>query len=170
MPRGPGYVRTTAAVRYMVSELIVRTASQADIPSLLDLYQQLNPGDAAPAPEDARHILAQLSLYSGSAILLGVVDGKAAATCTLVVVPNLTRGGAPYGLIENVVTDTRYRKRGFGKTLLKEAIAAAWKHDCYKVMLLTGSKDPATTKFYSGAGFEQSKTGFQVRRIPARQS
>jgi hypothetical protein len=36
-------------------------------------------------------------------------------------------------------------------------------------MLLTGSKDPATLRFYEEAGFEQSKTGFQARRIPARE-
>jgi hypothetical protein len=38
----------------------------------------------------------------------------------------------------------------------------------YKVMLMTGSKDLATLAFYTSAGFEQSKTGFQVRRLPAR--
>jgi hypothetical protein len=38
---------------------------------------------------------------------------------------------------------------------------------CYKVMLLTGSNDPATPRFYEDAGFEQSKTGFQARRISA---
>jgi hypothetical protein len=31
-------------------------------------------------------------------------------------------------------------------------------------MLLTGSKNPATLSFYEGAGFEQSKTGFQIRQ------
>jgi hypothetical protein len=31
---------------------------------------------------------------------------------------------------------------------------------------MTGSKDPATLAFYEGAGFEQTKTGFQIRRQP----
>ena len=35
-------------------------------------------------------------------------------------------------------------------------------------MLLTGSKNPATLRFYEDAGFEQSKTGFQARRLPVR--
>ena len=54
--------------------------------------------------------------------------------------------------------------------VLKHAIATAWKHDCYKVMLLTGSKNPATLKFYSDVGFEQNKTGFQIRHLPVRDS
>jgi hypothetical protein len=36
-------------------------------------------------------------------------------------------------------------------------------------MLLTGSKDPGTLAFYREAGFEQNKTGFQIRRIPVRE-
>jgi GNAT superfamily N-acetyltransferase len=40
-------------------------------------------------------------------------------------VPNLTRGGSPYALIENVVTHHDFRKRGFGKQILNFALAAA---------------------------------------------
>jgi hypothetical protein len=113
--------------------------------------------------------LAQLSRYPGSAIFLGLRADAVVTTCTLIIVPNLTRGGAPYALIENVVTDARHQKRGYGKLVLKAAVAAAWRHGCYKVMLLTGSRDPATLRFYEDVGFEQSKTGFQVRRVPARE-
>lgn len=35
-------------------------------------------------------------------------------------------------------------------------------------MLMTGSKNPATLAFYERAGFEQTKTGFQIRRHPPR--
>jgi GNAT superfamily N-acetyltransferase len=90
-------------------------------------------------------------------------------SCTLIVIPTLTRGGKPYALIENVVTDARYRGRGYGTRLLQAAVQAAWSADCYKVMLLTGSKQPSTLKFYENAGFEQTKTGFQMRRMAARQ-
>jgi hypothetical protein len=45
----------------------------------------------------------------------------------------------------------------------------AVEQDCYKVMLLTGSKNPATLKFYSDVGFEQNKTGYQIRQLPVRE-
>lgn len=83
------------------------------------------------------------------------------------VIPNLTRGGRPYALIENVVTHADHRQRGHGRALLHAAVAAAWEAGCYKVMLMTGSKRPETLRFYADAGFEQSKTGFQIRRPPA---
>jgi GNAT superfamily N-acetyltransferase len=91
-------------------------------------------------------------------------DGILAATCTLIVIPNLTRGARPYALIENVVTDAAQRRHGLGRVVIEAAIAAAWKCGCYKVMLMTGSKKPETLRFYTGIGFTQDKTGFQIRR------
>ena len=151
----------------MSHELNIRTADQSDLPSLLGLYRQLHPGDEPVSLAVAGNRLEQLLRYPGSSILVGVRGDTLVATCTLIVVPNLTRGAMPYALIENVVTDARHRKRGYGKLILEAAMAAAWRHGCYKVMLLTGSKDPATLRFYAEAGFEQSKTGFQARRVPA---
>ncbi len=149
--------------------LSVRRALQQDLPQLFDLYRHLNPEDAPPpAPDVARNILTQLSRYDGSAIFVGEVAGTLAASCTLIVIPNLTRGGSPYGLIENVVTHSEFRKRGFGRALLDHASAAAWQAGCYKLMLLTGSNRPEVLRFYEDAGFEQSKTGFQKRRVPPR--
>ena len=148
----------------------IRIAGQADIPQLLQLYRHLNPDDQEVAPAEARDRLERLKLYPGSDIFVACLDDAVVATCTLVVIPNLTRGGAPYALIENVVTDAAHRKRGYGKAVLGAATNAGWQADCYKVMLLTGSKEPATLRFYQNAGFERSKTGFQIRRIPPRAS
>lgn len=139
----------------------VRFATEADLPALLTLYADLHP-DEAPLPiEAAAQRLRQLSSYPGSGILLAK---GGVATCTLIVIPNMTRGGAPYALIENVVTLAAHRKRGHGKAVLAAAIEVAWNAGSYKVMLLTGSKNPATLAFYESAGFEQNKTGFQIRR------
>lgn len=133
--------------------------------SLQDLYRSLNPGDPALDSNEAASILDRLALYPGSAVLLGVDRDVPVATCTLIVIPNLTRGGAPYSLIENVVTHPGKRRRGYGKAILADALARSWRVGCYKAMLLSGSNDPGTLGFYRSAGFEQSKTGFQIRRV-----
>ncbi|MFX9676751.1 GNAT family N-acetyltransferase, partial [Acinetobacter baumannii] len=73
-------------------------------------------------------------------------------------------GGAPYALIENVVTHRDYRKRGHGRRVIEQCIQAAWDAGCYKIMLLTARQEPAVHSFYQGVGFEQSKVGFQIRR------
>ena len=146
----------------------IRIAESADLPALAELYRHLNPDDAVIAPATASANFARFQKYPGSAIYLLEDGGHLVASCTLVVVPNLTRAGAPYALIENVVTHGDFRGRGFGKAVLRAALSDAWLQDCYKVMLLTGSKKPSTLKFYADIGFEQNKTGFQIRRIPVR--
>ncbi|WP_332873148.1 GNAT family N-acetyltransferase [Caulobacter hibisci] len=151
------------------STLSIRPALRADIPMLLDLYEHLIPGDERPSLDEAAKVLERFLCYDGSAIFLGETDGLLVSSCALVVVPNLTRGARPYGLVENVVTHRDYRQRGFGKEILDAASDAAWDAGCYKIMLMTGSKKPDTQAFYLRAGFEQSKTGFQKRCIPVRE-
>lgn len=148
--------------------LEIRPALRSDLPRLLALYPHLNPGDAIPPLDVAERRYEDLGRYHGSAIFVGLVEDAIVTSCTLIVIPNLTRGGQPYGLIENVVTHAAYRARGFGNQILQAAIDAAWQADCYKVMLMTGSRKPSTLAFYAAAGFQQDKTGFQIRRLPSR--
>ncbi|WP_172293175.1 GNAT family N-acetyltransferase [Pseudoruegeria sp. HB172150] len=149
-------------------QLQIRRAGREDLAALLDLYQHLTPGAASPTLPEAEAIFERFQNYGSSGIFLAELGGELVASCVLVIVPNLSRGGRPYALIENVVTHSGFRKRGFGKRVLDAASEAAWQEGCYKVMLMTGSKRPETLRFYLGAGFEQSKTGFQKRRLPAR--
>jgi GNAT superfamily N-acetyltransferase len=89
------------------------------------------------------------------------VAGELVSTCTLTIIPNLTRGARPYAVIENVVTHPQFRRRGLATQVLQHALRIAWAQGCYKVMLLTGSKQEATLRFYEKAGFRRGdKTGF----------
>ena len=148
----------------MSAKLHIRDVQADDLHELQTLYIHLDRHDISCTPEEAAAILDDFLRPRGNAILIGTIDHTLVATCTLVVVPNLTRGGKPYALIENVVTHADWRKRGFGAAILKAAIARAWDHGCYKVMLMTGSKRPETLRFYETVGFSPSKTGFQMRR------
>ncbi len=144
---------------------VIRPARAEDLPGMLELYRHLNPDDPPPAPamaEAAWHAL----LHSGlTTVFVAECDARPVSSCTLVIVPNLTRGGRPYAVIENVVTDAAYRQRGLGHAVLQAALAAAWAAGCYKVMLASGSKQEATLRFYEAAGFKRGgKTFFQARR------
>ncbi|MBB4190898.1 GNAT superfamily N-acetyltransferase [Rhizobium aethiopicum] len=145
-------------------DFTIRSVAPGDLVGLTILYRHLNPTDpildGTMAEERFSAILAQL----GMTVFIGFAGAHAAATVTLVVVPNLTRGGASYALIENVVTHAEHRRRGYAGAVIGHAVNEAWKAGCYKVMLLTGSKNPATLRFYENCGFLQDKTGYQIRR------
>jgi len=142
----------------------IRPAAVGDLQGLTTLYQHLNPTDPVLSAHMATERFCAILAQPGMTVLIGFAGEIAAATVTLVIVPNLTRNGASYALIENVVTHADHRKQGYAGKLIRHAIEEAWNVGCYKVMLLTGSKNPATLRFYENCGFMQDKTGYQIRR------
>jgi GNAT superfamily N-acetyltransferase len=72
-----------------------------------------------------------------------------------------THGQRPYAIIENVITDENHRKCGLATACLDYAKKIAEQHNCYKIMLMTGSKDDSTLRFYQKAGYNaEDKTAF----------
>lgn len=140
--------------------LNIRKATISDLHGLLDLYRHLHANDS-PLPAGDRVDTVWRDVLDRTEIFLGFTDSQLVSSCTLVVIPNLTRGTKPYALIENVVTHADHRRRGFGRELVRHAIAEAWAAGCYKVMLLTGSKQEETLRFYETAGLSRGvKTAF----------
>ncbi|GAA6623998.1 GNAT family N-acetyltransferase [Scytonema sp. NUACC26] len=142
--------------------ITVRSIARDELPQLLSLYRHLNPVDA-PLPSD--DVLQSLwdTILSDPRLcyIVAELSNQLVATCNLTIVPNLTRGARPYGIIENVVTHSNYRQQGIGTQMLHYALNLAWKQQCYKVMLLSGSKREETLRFYEQAGFQRGvKTGF----------
>jgi len=149
-------------------EAVVRRVMADELDALLDLYQDLHAADVPYASErKLRDLWAEVSENPMLSYVAAEVDGRLVASCKLVIVPNLTQAARPFGLIDNVVTHRHYRRRGLGTATIEYALDLAWAADCYKVMLLTGRKDPGVHRFYERAGFEKDgKTGF-IARPPA---
>ncbi|MEJ8476026.1 GNAT family N-acetyltransferase [Roseibium algae] len=143
--------------------LQIRPASAADYEELRNLFFHLIPDDLPLDDQIGREKLKAMLAHPGLTTLIGSLGNDAVSTCTLVVMPNFTRAGAPYALIENVVTHGDHRGKGFGQTLLQAAFELAWKQDCYKIMLMTGAANTGAQKFYRKVGFKSTKTGFELR-------
>jgi GNAT superfamily N-acetyltransferase len=137
--------------------LNIRKLEPSNLDKLLELYEHLHVDDV-PLPQREQVESVAHEFFSNQRILCfgGYIDDVLVSSCTLTIVPNLTRGCKPYGLIENVVTNELHRKRGYGTAILKHALAHAWSNECYKVMLMTGRKDVATLRFYESAGFDRN--------------
>jgi len=143
----------------------IEPAKSGDLSALLQLFAHLNADDPPLASDKASQIWRRLMEAEGTTVIVARAAQMLAASCTVTVVPNLTRGGRSYALVENVVTHADYRRRGLGRAVLDAAVQRAWDSDCYKVMLATGSRREETLRFYEAAGFDRgTKTFFEIKR------
>ena len=134
----------------------IRELNESELEQLLELYQHLHEGDDPLPPAQGVNEVWEQIRKDGNHKVFGVFsDDVLISSCVLCIIPNLTRGCRPYGVIENVVTRRDHRRRGFGKAVLQHALTHAWSRNCYKVILLTGRKDESTYRFYESAGFDR---------------
>ena len=140
---------------------MIREVVKEDFNGLMELYMQLHDN---PMPEKTPEIMElwnRILKDEEHHIIIAEEDGKIVSSCVCVIIPNLTHNQQPYALIENVITDKDYRKKGLGSACLNYAKEIAVKKNCYKLMLLTGSKKESTLNFYEQAGYNQNdKTAF----------
>ena len=145
---------------------LFRDATSADLAAMLALYRHLSPADPVLEPEQVQPDFEQLIHSDIAHLLVAEVAGEVVASCLLLIVPNLTRGGRPFGIIENVVTHADHRRRGLATRLLHSARDRAQAANSYKIMLSTGRSDEGTLRFYEEAGFTRGgKTFFEMRWI-----
>ena len=140
---------------------MIREAREEDLEKILKLYLNLHE-DSIPEHDD--HLAKtweQIINDSNHHLIVNEVDGKIVSSCVCVIIPNLTRGVRPYAFVENVVTHADYRKNGYAHECLDYAKQIAQRENCYKMMLLTGSKRSETLAFYEHAGYNSTdKTAF----------
>ena len=135
---------------------MIREANQNDLHQLLELYLYLHEDSI---PQNDQHLKVtwdQMISDSNHHIIVCEQNGKIVSSCICVVIPNLTRNVRPYAFIENVVTHVEHRGKGYATQCLDFAKQIALKENCYKIMLLTGSKSEKTLDFYKHAGYNNT--------------
>jgi GNAT superfamily N-acetyltransferase len=145
--------------------MLIRLALKEDYNQLLGLLKQLNPADPETAEVEYK-VFEEIIESKYLDLIVAEYEGNLLGSCYLNLVPNMTRGGRPYAVIENVITDSEHRSRGIGKALIKRALELAGKENCYKVMLMSGRKDQAVHAFYKKCGFDSDEKQAYIQRIP----
>ena len=100
----------------------VREVRSGELEELLELYTHLHEKGTPPECPARAALWEKLLADPSYHIIVAERDGRLCASCTLVVVPNLTRDLRPYGLVENVVTRREYRKREIGRASCRERV------------------------------------------------
>jgi len=125
---------------------LVREAVREDLDAVLSLYAHMHDTDESADVHTLQAAWEEILADPRTLLFILEHGGVPVSSCVLHILPNLTRGARPYGLIENVVTHREFRNRGYGTALLTHALDRAW-------LLLTGRRDPAVFRLYEKAGF-----------------
>lgn len=147
----------------MEQALRIRPIAHGDLSDLTSLYRHLYPDYHIFAASLARDAFTQAIDEPGRTILVGFQGKELVSACTLIMIPNATSVGKPAALIENVVTHSDHRRKGFASKVLCCAVKLAWRVGSVKVLILGGFNEPAVIGLCAAAGFEQTMYGFELR-------
>lgn len=140
---------------------MIREITDIDFDGLMELYMQLHDNPMPDKTPEIMELWQRILADKDHHIIVAEEYGRIVSSCVCVIIPNLTHNQQPYAFIENVITDEEYRGRGLATQCLNYAKKIAESENCYKMMLLTGSKKESTLNFYRQAGYNsEDKTAF----------
>ena len=132
---------------------MVREAVKDDLHKLLGLYlfiyEDNIPNNSVHLDNTQKTIIEDNNHH----LIVNEINGEIVSSCVCVVIPNLTRNVRPYAFIENMVTSEKHHGKGYASQCLDYARNIAIENNCYKMMLLTGTKEEKTLAFYKNAGY-----------------
>ena len=144
--------------------LNIRTVNRNDLPALQELYLNLHETNVMPITSEDLKTWEEILRTPNYHILIGEYMRQVVSSVTIIILKNITRNMRPYALIENVVTVPEYRNKGYAGLLLRKAVELAKDNNCYKIMMLSGSRNEATIRLYRKAGFSDTeKIGYIMR-------
>jgi GNAT superfamily N-acetyltransferase len=144
----------------------VRDATRADLPRLVALLQQMSLDEprediADPLPDRYYRAFAAVEADPRQRLLVVEVDGRLVGTATLVIVPNLSYGGRPHAIVDNVVVDETERGKGYGEALVRRCLEEAREAGCTRLALTTDMRRHDAHRFYERLGFRHSHRGYR---------
>jgi N-acetylglutamate synthase-like GNAT family acetyltransferase len=162
----------TKRTRKLLSdEATIRLATEEDLPGILELYNKLhtdiNKVELSQVDFDSQHdyrrIFAEICAVPGHQLLVVEYNGEFVATMVLIIMPNLSYGGRPWAIMDNLILRRGYGGLGFGRMLLKYAKSQAEKMDCYKIdFIVRKNLPPEAYRHFRLFGFRALKNGFRL--------
>jgi GNAT superfamily N-acetyltransferase len=145
-------------------EIIIRETLSADLPVLLDLYANIALGtDKELAIEQAQELFDRIRLEKNHYLYVATIEGAVVGSFALLIMVNLAHGGAPSGVVEDVVVHPDWQGRGIGRQMMEFALARCNEAGCYKMALSSNLKREAAHRFYESLGFEKHGYSFSVK-------
>ena len=116
----------------------------------------------SPLPSSYSNAFDSIDKDSNNALILAILKDEIIGVLQLTFIPNLTYQGSWRAMIEGVRVSSKFRSKGIGQSLIKEAIGRANIKGCRLVQLTTDKQRPDAIKFYEKLGFTSSHEGMKL--------
>jgi len=144
-------------------DIIMREASESDLPHILALYAQLGQDDGSVLPlDDADSIYWKMKKYPDYKIHVALSEGRVIGTFALLVMDNLGHLGTPSAILEDVVVAEGLRGQGIGKAMMEYANTECRRKGCYKMTFSSNINREAAHRFYESLGFRKHGYSFYI--------
>lgn len=148
-------------------DAIIREATEADLPRLIELLAQLGPEEdredlRSPLAEAYRAAFAEIDRNPHHRLLVVEDAGRIAGTAVVLIIANLSHRGRPWAVVENVVVDEAERGKRYGELLMQRTLAIAKQAGCYKLTLTSNKGRADAHRFYQRLGFIATHEGFRI--------
>lgn len=146
--------------------ITVREAKANDFPALLRLLEQMDesmyPGRGHAGEGDIRALYDAVLADPDQRLLVAEDGEQLAGSAHLIVLRHIGRSLPRSAVVEGLVIDAAYRRRGVGASLMRAAAEAAREAGCYKLALTSNLARIGAHRFYSRLGWKRSHYGYSV--------
>ncbi len=151
----------------MSSTLIIREATEADLPALIALFAadmlgghgDTNDPEVFPAYQAA---FTRIAASPASALYVTEQQGEVVGTFQTTILTTLPSRGSSSLLLEAVQTRSDRRGEGIGAAMIAFAVADARRQGLSKVHLTSNALRKDAHRFYERLGFKASHLGFSL--------
>ncbi|MEN6357581.1 MAG: GNAT family N-acetyltransferase [Armatimonadota bacterium] len=139
--------------------LIIRECEPADLHALQHLYEQLM--DDGTSYDELCRGFETMQKCADCAVYVAADDGNVVGTFVLYLLPNMTHHGRMAAVLENIVVDSAYRRKGVGRAMLEYARELAVQNGCYKLSLTSNAARTGAHCFYEECGMIRHGISFR---------
>ncbi len=146
-----------------MEELIIRLATQEDMPAVMNLIGQ---SDMSPdnklTNDEVTKLFQIITSTPYHRLYVAELKNKVVGTFALITVQQLSHNGAKSMVIEDIVVNNDLQGHGIGKRIMEFAAKEAQSNACYKMILSSGNARTKAHSFYESFGYKRDGIRFAI--------
>ena len=146
--------------------ITVREARAEDFVALLRLLDEMDEsmyrGREDAGEGDVRALYEAILADGDQRLLVAEDGGRLVGSAHVMVLRHMGRSLPRSAVVEGVVVDPSYRRKGLGAALMRAAAEAAREAGCYKLTLTSNLARTGAHRFYSRLGWKRTHYGYSL--------